>query len=147
MSISAIFGAHPFVSASLLLAEGGGPLAGLSGLVPFIAMIAIFYFLVLRPMKKQEEDRKTRMNSLKRGDRIVLTGGLLGRISKIEPDDEVVVVELAEKVKVRVLKKDITDLESNALKKDDKKAEPDKKSDKKADEDEAVDADESRKAG
>ncbi len=135
MSISAI---------SLLLAEGGGPLAGLSGLVPFIAMIAIFYFLVLRPMKKQEEDRKQRMNSLKRGDKIVLTGGLLGRISKIEPDDEVVVVELAEKVKVRVLKKDIADLESNALKKDDKKA-SESKSDKPADDE--AEADESRKAG
>lgn len=145
MSISAISGAPPFVSASLLLAEGGGPLAGLSGLVPFIAMIAIFYFLVLRPMKKQEEDRKKRMNELKRGDRIVLTGGLLGRISKIEPDDDIVVVELAEKVKVRVLKKDIADLESNVTKKDDKKAET--KSDKKADDDEATDADESRKAG
>ncbi len=117
-------------SATLLLAEGGSPL---SGLLPFILMIAVFYFLVLRPMSKQEKDRKQRMSELKRGDRVVLTGGLLGRISRIEPDDDVAIIELADKVKVRVLKKDIADLESNALKKDDKKT--DKKADEPAEDD------------
>jgi preprotein translocase subunit YajC len=140
----------------LLLAEGaGGPLGGL---LPFILMIGVFYFLVLRPMKKQEDQRKQRLNELKRGDRIVLTGGLLGRISRI--DDDIAIVEIADKVKVRVLKKDIADFEDNALKKDDKKGDKksDEKSDKKAtekdaeksdkkDADKSDDDDASRKAG
>lgn len=118
----------------LLLAEGAG--SPLSGLLPFILMIAVFYFLVLRPMSKQEKERKLRMAELKRGDRIVLTGGLLGRISRMEPDDPVAIIELADKLKIRVLKKDIIDLESNALKdatKDDKKKDDKKADDKKAD--------------
>ncbi|MFV8754349.1 preprotein translocase subunit YajC [Nannocystaceae bacterium ST9] len=141
-------------SATLLLAEGAS--SPLSGLLPFILMIAVFYFLVLRPMSKQEKERKQRMSELKRGDRIVLTGGLLGRISRIEPDDDVAIIEIADKVKIRVLKKDIGDLESNALakakddkkdggKKDDKK-DADKPDDKAADDDDDGDDDKSDKS-
>jgi preprotein translocase subunit YajC len=135
----------------LLLAEGAAS-SPLGGLLPFILMIGVFYFLVLRPMKKQEDQRKQRLAELKRGDRIVLTGGLLGRISRI--DDDVAIVEIAEKVKVRVLKKDIADFEDNALKKDDKKSEKadekkseksDKQDDKPTDDEDADDA--ARKAG
>lgn len=133
-------------SATLLFAEGAG--SPLSGLLPFILMIAVFYFLVLRPMSKQEKERKQRMSELKRGDRIVLTGGLLGRITRIEADDPVAIIELADKLKIRVLKKDITDLESNALKdatKDDKKKD-EKKADDKAD-DKADEKDDDDTAG
>lgn len=133
---------------TLLLAEGAAS-SPLGGLLPFILMIGVFYFLVLRPMKKQEDQRKQRLAELKRGDRIVLTGGLLGRISRI--DDDVAIVEIADKVKVRVLKKDIADFEDNALKKDDKKDDKsadksDKKDDKPADDGDA-DGDASRKVG
>ena len=137
----------------LLLAEGAAA-SPLGGLLPFILMIGVFYFLVLRPMKKQEDQRKQRLAELKRGDRIVLTGGLLGRISRI--DDDVAIVEIADRVKVRVLKKDIADFEENALKKDDKKTDKkdekkddksEKQDDKPADDDEDADGDASRKAG
>lgn len=136
--------------AQMLLAEGGG--SPLGGLLPFVLMIGVFYFLVLRPMSKQEKERKKRLSELKRGDRIVLTGGLLGRISRV--DDDIVIVELADKVKVRVLKKDIADFEDNALaqakkdrgEKDDK--DDDKSSDKSSDKKSAKDEDDSsRKAG
>jgi preprotein translocase subunit YajC len=146
-----------FVLPTLPLAEGAAnPLAGLW---PILLMIGVFYFLVLRPMKKQEDQRKQRLSELKRGDKIVLTGGLLGRISRV--DDDVVVVEIAEKVKVRVLKKDIADLEENVLKKDDAKkdeakakdkddAKSESKSEGKAKDDDTDDTDDaksSRKAG
>lgn len=134
-----------FDSSTLLLAEGAA--SPLGGLLPFILMIGVFYFLVLRPMKKQEDQRKQRLAELKRGDRIVLTGGLLGRISRI--DDDVAIVEIADKVKVRVLKKDIADFEDNALKKDDKKdaEKSEKKDDKQDSDDKDGDGDASRKAG
>jgi preprotein translocase subunit YajC len=137
-----------------LLAEGGAanPLAGMW---PILLMIGVFYFLVLRPMKKQEDQRKQRLSEIKRGDKVVLTGGLLGRVSRI--DDDIAVVEIADKVKVRVLKKDIADFEENALKKDDKdkkdeaKAKGDKKDEAKPkddDDDDNTDDDKSsRKAG
>lgn len=142
-----------FDPSALLLANESTPAnpSGLFGnpMVLFILLIGVFYFIVLRPMKKQEEQRKQKLAELKRGDRVVLTGGLLGRISRI--DDDIAIVEIAEKVKVRVLKKDIADFEDNALKKDDKK---DEKADKKDDKDAKKDANEedaegdtSRKAG
>ena len=140
----------------MLLAEGAmGPLGDF---LPFILMIGVFYFLVLRPMSKQEKERKQRLAELKRGDRIVLTGGLIGRISRV--DEDIVVVEIADKVKVRVLKKDVADFEETALsqakkdrgdKSDDAKAKA--KADKadKADKNDKNDSDDkdesSRKAG
>ncbi len=127
---------------TLLLAEGASPLGGL---LPFILMIGVFYFLVLRPMKKQEDQRKQRLNELKRGDRIVLTGGLLGRISRV--DEDIAIIEIADKVKVRVLKKDIADFEENALEKDDKDKGDSDKSDKKDAKADKSDDDASRKAG
>ena len=134
---------------TLLLAEGAAA-SPLGGLLPFILMIGVFHFLVLRPMKKQEDTRKQRLAELKRGDRIVLTGGLLGRISRI--DEDIAIVEIADKVKVRVLKKDIADFEENALKKDgdkddDKKSDKSEKADDKSDDKNDDKSDDSRKAG
>lgn len=119
---------QPFSALAVpLLADGAAnPLAGMW---PILLMIGVFYFLVLRPMKKQEDERKKRLSEIKRGDKVVLTGGLLGRVSRV--DDDIAVVEIAEKVKVRVLKKDIADFEENALKKDGKKDEAKKDEGKK----------------
>ena len=134
----------------MLLAEGAAQ-SPLGGMLPFILMIGVFYFLVLRPMSKQEKERKQRLSELKRGDRIVLTGGLLGRISRV--DDDIVIVEIADKVKVRVLKKDVSDFEECALeaaKKDRGDKGGDKDKDKKSSDEDADEQDSgksSRKAG
>ena len=116
--------------ASTLVAEGGG--GGFTGLLPFILMIAVIYFIVLRPMSKQEKDRKKRVQELKKGDQVVLGGGILGRISNAD-DEKIAVVEIADRVKIRVLKKDIVDTQASALKDDDKKKDDKKKDDKKDD--------------
>lgn len=142
------------ILAQTLLAEGAAAGSPFGGLLPFVLMIGVFYFLVLRPMSKQEKERKQRLAELKRGDRVVLTGGLLGRISRV--DEDIAIVELADKVKVRVLKKDISDFEENALAqskkdrgvKDDKKDAEDAKGKGKGKADKAKEDDsESRKAG
>ena len=127
----------------------------LGGMLPILLMIGVFYFLVLRPMKKQEDQRKLRLNELKRGDKVMMTGGLFGRISRV--DDDVLVLEIADKVKVRVLKKDVADLEENVLKKDNDKKDKDGKKEKdevketapvaKDDDDDTDDQKSSRKAG
>lgn len=133
------------------LLAAGSPFGGM---LPFILMIGVFYFLVMRPMKKQEDERKQRLAEIKRGDKVVLTGGMLGRVSRI--DGEIAVVEVADKVKVRVLKKDITDFEENVLAKAKDDAEQESKgllagllggggSSKKKDDE--SDSEDSRKAG
>ena len=101
-----------------LLAEGGGG-GGLGGLLPILLMFAVIYFIVLRPMSKQEKERKKRVEGIKKGDEVVLGGGILGRISNAD-DPTVAIVEIADKVKIRVLKKDIADTKAAALANSDK---------------------------
>jgi preprotein translocase subunit YajC len=104
----------------LVLAEGAGSAFG--GVMPIVLMFAVVYFIVLRPMSRQEKDRKKRVEQLKKGDQVVIGGGILGRISNLD-DPKVAVVEVADKVKIRVLRKDIVDAASAALA-DDKAAKP-----------------------
>ncbi len=118
-----------------LVAQGAG--SALGGVLPIVLMFAVVYFIVLRPMSKQEKDRKKRVDALAKGDQVVIGGGILGRISNLD-DPKVAVVEIADKVKIRVLRKDIVDAAEAALK--DEKAAP---APKKADEKDAKDKDDS----
>jgi preprotein translocase subunit YajC len=104
--------------------------------LPIVLMFAIVYFIVLRPMSKQEKDRKKRVEGLKKGDQVVIGGGILGRISNLD-DPKVAVVEVADKVKIRVLRKDIVDAAESALAAVDPKDKGDKAKDKPKAEDEA----------
>ena len=111
-----------------LVAEGGG--GSFMGLMPILLMFAVVYFIVLRPMSNQEKGRKKRVEGLKKGDKVVISGGILGRISNYD-DEKIAVVEIADRVKVRVLKKDIVDSAEAALKDDKDKKDKDKDKDKK----------------
>jgi preprotein translocase subunit YajC len=83
--------------------QAGGQKSGGSGLMmilPLVLMFAIFYFLLIRPQQKKTKMHREMLTKLKRGDRVVTTGGLHGRITGI--DDQVVVMEISEKVRVKV---------------------------------------------
>jgi len=69
-------------------------------------MGVVFYFLLIRPQQKRMKEHKEMVEGLKRGDEIVTQGGLIGKIAKVA--DEEVTVELAEGVKVRVVRQTIT---------------------------------------
>lgn len=71
-----------------LAAEGGGGNIWVT-LMPFIAMFAIFYFLLIRPQQKKNKERINMLNSLKKGDKVTTIGGLHGTIDSIT-DDKVV---------------------------------------------------------
>jgi len=90
-----------------LLAEGAAVGSSLGGFLPIILMVGVFYFLVIRPQGKLEKDRKARLAKLDKGDQVRLSGGILGRVSSIE--DQIVMVEIADKVKIRVLRAEIGD--------------------------------------
>ena len=127
------------ITATALLGEGA-PAGGsaFSGLLPIILMFAVIYFIVLRPMSKQEKERRKRVEGLQKGDEVVLQGGIIGRVTNVA-DPKIAIVEIADKVRVRVLKKDINDTKAAALKDDkDKNAkdeDKDAKSSKKDDDD------------
>ena len=80
--------------------SGGG--GGLMGLLPLVLMFAIFYFLLIRPQQKKAKQHKEMLNNLKRGDSIITTGGIYGRI--VEVSDTNMTVEVADKIRIKVAK-------------------------------------------
>lgn len=71
--------------------------------MPLVLIFGIMYFLLIRPQQKKAKEHQAMVAAVRRGDQIVTQGGLIGKISKVKDDDEVE-VELAEGVKVRVVK-------------------------------------------
>jgi preprotein translocase subunit YajC len=85
-----------FASAS---APGGGGAKDLLGMLPlFIGMFAIMYFVMIRPQQQQRRQRDAMMAALKRGDRVVTTGGLHGTVTNL--NEHTVVLRVADQVKV-----------------------------------------------
>lgn len=85
-------------------AEGVAPAAG-SGIMeflPLVALVAVFYFLVLRPQSKRAKEHKVMIAALQRGDEVVTVGGEVGLVSKVF--EQYVGIELAENVEVTVQK-------------------------------------------
>lgn len=80
-------------------AGGAEGAAGFASFIPLILMFAVFYFLLIRPQQKRAKEHKSMISSLKRGDEVMTTGGLLGRI--VEAGEDFLVLDLGEtKVKV-----------------------------------------------
>jgi preprotein translocase subunit YajC len=80
-------------------AAGGSPL---TMLVPFVLIFAVFYFIVIMPAKKQQKKKDAMIAGLKKGDRVVTTGGIYGSVAAVE--DQSLLLKVAENVKIRVAK-------------------------------------------
>jgi preprotein translocase subunit YajC len=94
-----------------LLAQAGGPQSYMTTVVFFGGMIAIMYFLMIRPQQKQLKDHKALLAALKKGDGVITQGGLIGKIAEIS--DAEVKLEVANGVKIRVLKSSIQKVTQN----------------------------------
>lgn len=81
----------------------GGTASAFTSFVPLILIFAIMYFLLIRPQQKKLKEHKAMVEGLRRGDQILTQGGIVGKIVKVKDDGEVE-VEIAEGVKVRVIK-------------------------------------------
>jgi preprotein translocase subunit YajC len=89
----------------------GGQGGGMDSLVSFLPMILIFvvfYFLLIRPQQKKAKDQRVMLENLKKGDAVLTQGGLYGKIAGIS--DQVVTLEIADKVRVRVARSSIAGL-------------------------------------
>jgi preprotein translocase subunit YajC len=111
-------------TATTTTAEIGAPVAEtpdqltagkmLSDNVMMLAMLfAIFYFVLIRPQQKRIKAHKTMVDSLAKGNRVITQGGLIGTIIKIDEKD-VVVIEIAQGVRVKIAKSAITEITSEA---------------------------------
>ena len=92
-----------FISPAYAQAAGGagGIFGSLGGLMPLILIFAVFYFLLIRPQQKKAKQHKEMLAALRRGDRIVTGGGIVGTVTKVVDDNELS-VEISQGVKVRV---------------------------------------------
>jgi preprotein translocase subunit YajC len=83
---------------------GGTDISGmLQGMLPFILIFVIMYFLILRPQQKRVKDHQALIKNLRRGDTVITQGGIVAKITKVIDDDHIE-IELAEGVRVRQLR-------------------------------------------
>ncbi len=80
--------------------SGGSGAGGYAGLIPLVLMFVIFYFLLIRPQQKKAKQHRELLSNLKRGDSVITTGGIYGRIAEI--NDNIIVLEVADKVRIKV---------------------------------------------
>jgi len=92
------------VFTSVAYAAGGAGAAAnqLFSLAPFILIFVIFYFLLIRPQQKKAKEQTKFLDALKAGDEIVTSGGIFGKIVKVDTNS--VILEIADKVKINVVK-------------------------------------------
>ncbi|WP_422561593.1 preprotein translocase subunit YajC [Parvibaculum sedimenti] len=91
---------------------GGSSTDVIVSLFPFIALFAIMYFLVLRPQQKRLKDHQAMVTNVRRGDTVVTSGGIIGKVVKAEEAE--VLVEIAEGVKIRVVKTTLAEVRSKS---------------------------------
>lgn len=98
-----------FVTPAFAQAAGGaaGGAAAFGSFVPLILIFGIMYFLLLRPQQKKMKEHKAMIEALRRGDLVITAGGIRGKVTKVM-DDADVEVEIADGVKVRVVKSTIS---------------------------------------
>ena len=75
-----------------------------TSVLPLILIFVVFYFLLIRPQQKKIKEHEALVGGIRRGDKVVTGGGILGQITKVEADSQYVMVEIAQGVVVRVLK-------------------------------------------
>ena len=92
-------------------AQSGGGFGGdgLTQFVPLILIFVVFYFLLIRPQQKKVKAHREMIGAIRRGDRVVTGGGMIGQVGKVINDSEVD-VQIADGVKVRMIKGTITDV-------------------------------------
>ena len=98
---------------------GGAGLLDMSSMLFIVPIIAVFYFFMIRPQQKKMKEHRALIAGVRRGDRVVTGGGLIGQVTKVISDGEVQ-IEIAEGVRVRVVRSTITEVLSKTTAADSK---------------------------
>jgi preprotein translocase subunit YajC len=104
-----LFELIPSAYAQTTNGAAGGSSAGdlLTQFFPFILIIGIFYFLMIRPQQQKQKALQKQLSELRRGDNVITSGGIIGTVARVVNDNEVL-VEIAEGVRARVVRSTIT---------------------------------------
>jgi len=102
------------ISEALAQTPGGASASGFSmdtlqQFLPLILIFVVFYFLMIRPQQKKVKAHREMVGSLRRGDRVLLQGGIFGQVSKVVGDNELS-IEIADKVQIRVTRNAVAEV-------------------------------------
>ncbi len=99
-----------FVTPAYAQAAGVPAMGDFMGMIlPLVMIMAVFWFLLIRPQQRKMKEHQDMISKVARGDTVVTSGGLIGKVSKVV-DDKELLVEVGENVKVRVLRQGISDV-------------------------------------
>lgn len=91
---------------------GGGD--AFTSFLPIILIFVVFYFLLIRPQQKKMKQHRAMLGQIKRGDRVLTGGGIIGTVTRVKDDTDEVTVEIADGIKVDVLRGTISDVFASA---------------------------------
>ena len=80
---------------------------GITQFIPLILIFVIFYFFLIRPQQKRVKDHRNMVESLKRGDEVITSGGIIGTVDRVMEDDRIEVI-IGDNVKVQIIRSTIT---------------------------------------
>ena len=90
-------------------AAAGGGLAVVMQVLPLVLIFGVFYFLLIRPQQKKQREHRDLLQKLKRGDRVLTAGGIIGQVTRVKDGVDEIEVEIAPNVRVNVLRQTISD--------------------------------------
>ncbi|HHN68249.1 MAG TPA: preprotein translocase subunit YajC [Thermopetrobacter sp.] len=98
-----------FITPAFAQTAAGPGASGIFGMIlPLILMMAVFWFLLIRPQQKKMKEHQAMLESIRRGDTIITSGGLVGKVAKVNGDE--LTVEIAPELKVKVLRGYVADV-------------------------------------
>ncbi|GLQ34737.1 preprotein translocase subunit YajC [Amylibacter marinus] len=98
-----------FASPAYAQAAGGGFGSGIGGVIPFVMIFAIMYFLMIRPQQKKIKEHQAMVKALRKGDKVVTAGGIVAKVVKVGAEGEnEIEVEIAAGTKVKLIQSTIT---------------------------------------
>ena len=98
ISISELFISNAYADGAAAATQGGDFMQFL----PLVALLAVFYFLILRPQQKRAKEQKVMIEALQKGDEVATLGGILGKVTKVSADS--LAIEIADNVVIQVQK-------------------------------------------
>ena len=92
------------ISPAFAQAAGASPATNFTQFIPLVLIFVVFYFLLIRPQQKKLKDHKIMLDAVRRGDRVVTNGGIIGLVTKAMPEERELTVEIADNVRVKVMR-------------------------------------------
>ena len=99
-----------FITPAYAQAAGGGLQDALGGIAPLLLMLPIFYFLLIRPQQQKAKQHVDMVKKIRRGDGVVLAGGIIGKVNRVRDDDPLIDVEIAKGTIIQVVRNSVSEV-------------------------------------